>query len=387
MGVAGRYEHYNTFGGSFVYKVNGIYKVTPQFSVRATVGTGFHAPSPGQSHDAILTTNFVGGNQVQTGTYPVDSVISRHFGSTTLGPEKSHNYGAGVVIKPMPTLTMTIDGYIINVKDRIGISRNFTVTQADLNAEPALAAVGLNGAINYFTNGYDTTTKGIDFVGTWRTNLLDGNMTWTLAYNYNKSRVTRFDPGVISNGQIINVAHLAPNHRATLSTNWTRGPWSFNARENYYSWWTNAVDYCTTQIGSGCNNPTGYQKFGAKFTTDVDISYTFLRYVTLTLGANNLFNTYPDKIANSAVNPVYASTLSLDNGSVYPRNGGPFGINGGFYYARLKFKYGGSEATRAPAPVMMPPPPPPPPPTAPVIETAPPPPPPPPPPATSGQRG
>jgi iron complex outermembrane receptor protein len=339
MGVAGRYEHYNTFGGSFVYKVNGIYKVTPQFSVRATIGTGFHAPSPGQSHDAILTTNFVGGNQVQTGTYPVDSPISRHFGSTTLGPEKSHNYGAGMVFKPTPTLTMTLDGYIIDVRDRIGISKNFTVTAADLAAEPALAAVGLGGAINYFTNGYNTSTKGIDFVGTWRAHLLDGSMTWTLAYNYNKSKVTSFDPGVISLGQRINVAHLAPNHRATLSANWLHGPLSINARENYYGWWTNAVDYCTTQVGSGCNNPTGYQKFGAKFTTDVDISYTFIDHYTLTIGANNLFNTYPDKIKNSAVNPVYASTLSLDNGSVYPRNGGPFGINGGFWYLRLRVKY------------------------------------------------
>jgi iron complex outermembrane receptor protein len=339
MGVTGRYEHYNTFGGSFVYKVNAIYKVIPQLSVRATVGTGFHAPSPGQSHDAILTTNFVGGNQVQTGTYPVDSPISQHFGATTLGSEKSHNYGAGVVIRPTPTLNMTIDGYIINVKDRIGISKNFTVTAADLAAEPALAAVGLGGAINYFTNGYNTSTKGIDFVGTWRAHLLDGAMTWTLAYNYNKSKVTKFDPGVISLGQRINVAHLAPNHRATLSANWLRGPLSINARENYYGWWTNAVDYCTTQVGSGCNNPTGYQRFGAKFTTDADISYTFMEHFTLTLGANNLFNTYPDKIKNSAVNPVYASTLSLDNGSVYPRNGGPFGINGGFWYVRLRVKY------------------------------------------------
>ena len=86
MGLAGRYEDYNTFGGSFVYKVNGIYKVSPEISIRGTIGTGFHAPSPGQSHDAILTTNFVGGTQVQTGTYPVESPISQYFGSTTLSP-------------------------------------------------------------------------------------------------------------------------------------------------------------------------------------------------------------------------------------------------------------------------------------------------------------
>ena len=326
LGVAGRYEHYNTFGGSFVYKVNGIYRIVPALSVRATIGTGFHAPSPGQSHDAILTTNFVAGNQVQTGTYPVDSPISQYFGATTLKPEKSQNYGAGIVLKPVPSLTLTADGYIINVKDRIGISQNFDVTAADIIAQPALAAVGVGGNINFFTNGFDTSTKGLDIVGTWHTQMLDGNMTWTLAYNYNKSKVTKFDPGVISQAQIIDVAHLAPNHRATLSANWVRGPWALNARENYYSWWRDEVDYPG-------------QRFGSKFTTDADISYTFMHHVTLTIGANDIFNTRPDKIANSAANPIFVLTNSTADGQIYPRLGGPFGINGGFYYARLRVKY------------------------------------------------
>jgi iron complex outermembrane receptor protein len=381
MGLAGRYEHYNTFGGSFVYKANAIYKITPQISIRGTIGTGFHAPSPGQSHDAILTTNFVGGNQVQTGTYPVESPISQYFGATTLSPEKSHNYGAGLVLKPTPALTMTVDGYIINVSDRIGISQNFTVTAADVAANPTLAAVGVGGAINFFTNGYNTSTKGIDFVGTWRTHVFDGSMSWTLAYNYNHSKVTSFDPGVINLGQRINVEHLAPNHRATLSMNWTRGPFSLNARENYYGWWANAIDYCTAQTTSGCSNPTAYQHFGAKFTTDLDVSYTFLDHYTLTLGANNLFNTYPDKILNSSVNPVYVLTHSLDNGSVYPRNGGPFGINGGFWYVRLAAKFGGHARYVPPPPVAAPPPPPP------VVEAPPPPAPPPPPPPPAPERG
>ena len=197
--LAGRYEHYNTFGGSFVYKVNGIYKVTPGNSRSAARS----APAstrrrPARRHDAILTTNFVAGNQVQTGTYPVDSPISQYFGATTLKPEKSHNYGAGVVIRPTSALTMTIDGYIINVRGRIGISQTYHVSAADIIVQPELAAVGEGGDVNFFTNAFDTSTKGIDFVGTWRHELLDGNLTTTLAYNYNKSKVTKFDPAVIS---------------------------------------------------------------------------------------------------------------------------------------------------------------------------------------------
>ena len=338
MGVAGRYEHYNSFGGSFVYKVNGIYHISPAISVRATVGTGFHAPSPGQSHDAILTTNFVAGEQVQTGTYPVDSPISRFYGSTTLGPEKSHNYGAGLVLKPLSNLTFTADGYIIKVKDRIGVSRTFHVTAADIAAQPELAAVGVGGDVNFFTNGFDTSTRGVDVVGTWHHEVFDGNLTMTLAYNYNKSKVTRFDPGVISNAQRIDIAHLAPNNRATLSANFLRGPWTFNARENYYGWWKDLQDYPTVQDPVTKEFLDG-QKFGAKFTTDVDLSYTFLQHFTATVGAVNLFNTHPDKIANSAFNPIFQLTGSTADGQVYPRLGGPFGLNGGLWYVRLRVKY------------------------------------------------
>ena len=337
MGVAGRYEHYNTFGGSFVYKVNALYRLIPELSIRGTIGTGFHAPSPGQSHDEILTTNFVAGQQVQTGTYPVNSVIAQYYGATTLKPEKSHNYGAGIVFKPMPTFTLTADGYIINVKDRIGISQNYDVVPQDIINQPALAAVGAGGNINFFTNGFNTTTKGVDVVGTWRHELADGNLTMTLAYNYNKSKVTKWNSGVISEAQRIDVAHLAPNNRATFSANWISGPWSFNARENYYGWWEDAVDYPTAKDSQG--NIIAAQRFGAKFTTDLDISYTLWTRLTLTLGANNVFNTYPDKIKQSYSNSIYPLTGSLYDGEVYPRSGGPFGINGGFWYVRASFKY------------------------------------------------
>ncbi|MGZ2410623.1 iron complex outermembrane recepter protein [Sphingomonas sp. F9_3S_D5_B_2] len=398
VGLAGRYEHYSTFGGSFVYKANALYKISPQLSVRGTIGTGFHAPSPGQSNDEILTTNFVAGNQIQTGTYPVESLIAQYYGATTLKPEKSKNYGAGVVFRPIPAFTVTVDGYIIDVRDRIGISQNFDVTAADIALEPALAAVGDGGNVNYFTNGFDTRTKGIDAVATYRHSLMGGYFTGTLAYNYNKSKVTKYDPGVISAAQIIDVAHLAPNHRATLSGSWSGGAFGFNVRENYYSWWEDAVDYPTAEDANG--NITAAQKFGSKFTTDVDVSYTFARMFTLTLGASNVFNTHPDKIRHTAAyNPIYELTHSTADGQVYPRPGGPFGINGGFWYVRLRAKIGESVAHVAPPPAELPPPPP-------AMQTcadgsmvqmgapcpmvqpvAPPPPPPPPPPAATGERG
>ncbi|MEZ5683589.1 TonB-dependent receptor [Novosphingobium sp.] len=339
MGVAARYEHYSSFGDAFVSKLNGIWHITDAFSLRGTVGTGFHAPSPGQNNVQVLTTTFLQGNQVQVGTYPVTSSIAQYYGAKSLRPERSTNFGLGFVVDPSSNFTFTFDAYSIKVKNRIGISQNFTVTAADLVAEPDLAGVGVGGAVQYFTNGFDTITKGLDAVFTYKTGLAGGKLNLTLAYNYNKSKVTRFDPGVIGATQLIDIQYLAPNHRANFSANWQLGDFTLNLRESYYGEWRDSNDYPIRQGNiSGATIIDG-QHFGAKFITDLDVSYTFMDHYTLTVGANNLFNTYPDKIMATVDNRIYSLTNSLDNGSIYPRSGGPFGINGGFWYARLRVKY------------------------------------------------
>lgn len=339
MGVAARYEHYSSFGDAFVSKLNGIWHITDAFSLRGTVGTGFHAPSPGQNNVQVLTTTFLQGNQVQVGTYPVTSSIAQYYGAKSLRPERSTNFGLGFVVDPSSNFTFTFDAYSIKVKNRIGISQSFTVTAADLAAEPDLAGVGVGGAVQYFTNGFDTITKGLDAVFTYKTGLAGGKLNLTLAYNYNKSKVTRFDPGVIGATQLIDIQYLAPNHRANFSANWQLGDFTLNLRESYYGEWRDSNDYPIRQGNVAGATIIDGQHFGAKFITDLDVSYTFMDHYTLTVGANNLFNTYPDKIMATVDNRIYSLTNSLDNGSIYPRSGGPFGINGGFWYARLRVKY------------------------------------------------
>jgi len=326
VGLAGRYEHYDSFGGTVVGKFNAIYRVTDGLSIRGTVGNGFHAPSPGQSHDSILTTAFNNGNQVQTGTYPVDTAISRYYGATALKPEKSTNYGIGFVAKPARGVTLTVDGYEIDVRNRIGISQTFAVTASDIVKQPALVAVGNGGAVTYFTNASSTRTRGVDVVGTYHTTLSEAQLNFTLAYNYNLSKVTKYDPKVISPAQIIDAAHLAPNHRLIFTTNWSLDGFAVNVRENYYSWFSSAVDY-------GVNS----QHFGGKFTTDLDVSYTFNKF-TLTVGSTNLLDARPDKLTTASA-VLYPLTGSTADGQIYPRNGGPFGFNGGFWYARIRMKY------------------------------------------------
>ncbi|MFZ4746518.1 MAG: TonB-dependent receptor plug domain-containing protein [Sphingomonas sp.] len=331
IGLAGRYEHYNTFGGVVVGKANALYRITNAVSLRATVGTGFHAPSPGQNNTQVVTTNFLGGNQVQTGTYPTSSAIAQFYGAGLLNPERSTNYGAGIVLKPTSALSLTVDGYIIQIKNRIGISQNFTVTAANIAALPSLASVGLGGVVNYFTNGFDVSSKGIEAVANYRTDLMGGPLNLTFAYSYNNLKAkniklsTAGNP-LVSAAQEFNIANLAPQNRVSASANWQIANFTFNTRANYFGDWANQLEYAG-------------QRFGAKTLFDADISYTFAEHFTLTVGANNLFNTFPDKIKASPTNPIYALTGGLNDGQVYPRSGGPFGMNGGFYYARLRIKY------------------------------------------------
>ncbi len=346
IGLAGRYERYDTFGGVVVGKANALFRASDAISLRATVGTGFHAPSPGQNNTQVVTTNFLGGNQVQTGTYPTTSAIAQFYGAGSLAPERSTNFGAGIVLKPMNALSLTIDGYIINIKNRIGISQNYTVTAANIAALPSLATVGLGGVVNYFTNGFDVTSKGIEAVANYRTDLMGGPINFTLAYSYNnlKSKNIKLTTGaqpqpLVSLEQQYNIANLAPQHRITGSAAWQISNFMFNLRGNYYGEWSNALEYNTVAPVAGATTAPPSQIFGAKTLFDLDASYTFAEHFTLTVGANNLFNVYPDKIKASVVNPIYALSGALNDGQIYPRSGGPFGMNGGFYYARLRIKY------------------------------------------------
>ncbi len=328
LGLAGRQEHYASFGSTTLGKFSARWKVIDALALRGTVSTGFHAPTPGQSNVETLSTTFIPGTatQVQIGTYPVTSSVAKYYGATALKPEESTNLSGGIVLTPIEDLLVTLDWYSIEVRHRIGISQQFNVTPADIAKLSDLAYVGAGGTVQYFTNGFNTKTKGVDLVGTYRFYLGPGRLATTLAYNYNKTDVTSFDPTVISKARIIDIQHYAPNHRANLNLDYQLGPFAAVLHENYYGTFRDENDYPG-------------QLFSSNWTTDLDLSYTFWRNITAAIGGKNIFNAYPDKIANSATNTVYPQTHSLIDGEVYPRTGGPFGFNGAFFYVRLAARF------------------------------------------------
>jgi iron complex outermembrane recepter protein len=329
LGIAGRFEDYSSYGNTTLGKVQARWKITDAVAIRGTASTGFHAPTPGQNSVETLSTTFLPGTttQVQIGTYPVTSSIAQYYGATALRPEESTNFSAGIVLTPIDRLLITLDTYQIDVRHRIGISQQFTVTAADIAKLAALSYVGPGGTVQYFTNGFNTKTKGIDLVGTYPFDLGDlGRLGTTLAYNYNKTDVTSYDPTVISQARIVDIQHNAPNNRANLSLDWSRGNWGATLYENYYGTWRDENDYPG-------------QLFSAKETTDFEVSYQTLRWLTLAAGGRNIFNAYPDAIANTAASHIYPQTGGESDGEKYPRTGGPFGFNGAFWYVRFVAKF------------------------------------------------
>ena len=154
LGIAGRYEDYASYGSSTLGKLQARFKATDWLALRATASTGFHAPTPGQSNVETLSTTFLPGTatQVQIGTYPVTSAIAKYYGATSLKPEESTNLSGGFVLTPAPGLLLTLDGYSIAVRHRIGISQQFNVSEADIEKLAALATEdGLTGLKNYRT--------------------------------------------------------------------------------------------------------------------------------------------------------------------------------------------------------------------------------------------
>jgi iron complex outermembrane receptor protein len=114
-------------------------------------------------------------------------------------------------------------------------------------------------------------------------------------------------------------------------------------RENYYSSWTSAQDYgvTVTKAATATTPAEGFanQRFGSKFTTDLELSYVFAEHLTLSVGAQNFTDEKPDRLKPTSTVQIYPLTGSTSDGQVYARNGGPFGFNGGFYYTRLRVKY------------------------------------------------
>ncbi|MEO8620546.1 MAG: TonB-dependent receptor [bacterium] len=339
--VAGRYENYSDFGSTTTGKVSTRLQLAKGLALRGSASTGFRAPSLMQEYFSSTATNFVGGVPFDIKTFPANSKEAAALGASPLKAEKSHNYGFGFAAEPISALSFTVDYYYIEIGDRIVLSNNFTGPIA-VNALATIGISGISGG-RYFTNAIDTKTHGYDAIVNYGLTLSNTSLLrLTGAYNHNVTRVTRVSllPTNISGlqGSLFDRAEEArievgnPLNNLILSANYTVDKLGINARTQRYGQ--------VTSFGITPTNAYGPldQTFSAKWVSDVSASFAVRRF-TLSAGADNVFDVYPDRNNNNGnLGTPYTSAENggTSNFGIFPYAGiSPFGFNGRFVYTKL----------------------------------------------------
>jgi len=318
LAAAVRYEDFSDFGGTTNWKLTGRYDFTDTFAVRGAISTGFRAPTPGQSNAEQVTTSFINGQLRDTAVLSPNNAIAAFYGAEPLTPEESKNASLGLVWNSGGWL-VTADWYQIKTEDRIALSTFFTVTDAD---RAALVAAGHPEAasiseVQFFVNDFDTTTSGVDLVGSYDSDHFGGKTTYSLAANWNKTEVDDFTPGIITPIRIKKLEESLPRTKGYLSVNHQREVFHANARVNYYgSFFEDHLDDGGLPINGD-----------SAVTVDAEIGWKFASGLYVNLGAQNLFDKVPED------NPWGGIA-----GAQYPVHA-PYGFNGGFYYARVGYKF------------------------------------------------
>ena len=327
--VAGRYEDFDEFGDTADWKLSGRYEFNDQFAIRATANTGFRAPTPGQVNTLnVTTTSDASGNLIPNGTYPVAHPIALALGSIPLEPEESTSYTAGFVWTPSRQVSVTVDYYHIDIENRLALLTN-TIGPAEVtlltNAGIPNAALLLGSNANFFVNGFDSEISGIDLALTSTFDVGAGNLIVDLRHNYNQQEVSDVAPGTIDGDRVFDLENQVPEQSSVLTFDFsTQGLFSGLVRLNYYG------DWSTT---AGLFDPVadGFiaYDYDAEVLVDVEARFTFAENYTITLGAENLFDTLPgdEQDPTSVFLGVRHSLTS------------PFGFNGAFYYLRANARF------------------------------------------------
>ncbi|PWN66873.1 TonB-dependent receptor [Chryseobacterium phosphatilyticum] len=324
--AAVRFENYSDFGNSLNGKLALRYEIVKNYAIRAAIGTGFRAPSLQQQYfnNSYADISTSGSGIVTKGIFNNDSKAAQVLGFDKLKQETSVNGSVGFTLKPAKGLFITLDGYLIKVKDRIVITSNIT--------DPRLSDPDIVGAGNevesgrFFANAVDTETKGVDLVVSYDWKLDRGNLNINLAGNYTETKITDFhfpenlgtpQKEFFGPDQINIIESLSPKTKASLGLNYGIGKFNFLVRNTYFG----KVIRDGYPFG-------GIQKFSSKIVTDLSVGYDITKNINFTVGANNIFDVFPDL-------QIYENSYY----GVFKYAPVQMGTLGSYFFGRLNFNF------------------------------------------------
>jgi iron complex outermembrane receptor protein len=325
--IAVRGEHYTDFGNSLAGKFAGRYDFNKQFALRGSVQNGFRAPSPQQQNFTSTSTNFIDGVPFEITTFKPTDPVAVALGAQPLKAEKSVNLSLGGVLR-MNSASLTVDAYQIKVKDRIVLSENLTST-AVRNYITSQGFIGVGGG-RFFINGVETKTRGVDVVFNVPYNAGNvGKFDFTVAANVTKTEVTKVPtttqlaalspaPVLFDRVNVLTLEKGQPKNKLNASATWTQGPIGATLRATRYG---EVLSPGTTAALDFVMHP--------RTTVDLEGRYALTKQLSLALGAENLFDQYPETLT-PALNTTGNAPFS---------NYAPFGRAGRYVYARATYAF------------------------------------------------
>ena len=350
---ATRFENYSDFGSTINFKLAARYKINDNINLRAAANTGFRAPSLHQINFNSTSTIFdQNGNPQEVGTFANDSRAAKLLGIPELKEETSSSISLGLTAKiPDANLTITVDGYYVEINDRVVYTGQFAASPdtdangdviVDVNGDDVYSGAQLEllnlltqanaTAASFFANAINTESRGLDVVLTHTANLSDN---WRLKSDLAGTLSKTNQIGDINSSEVLEDAGLVdtyfpedsrvyleeavPRTKLNLSNSLTSDKWVMFLRNVYFGEVTEATTVIANQ-----------QDFGSKIVTDLSIGYKATDALTLTLGANNLLDIYPDRAEEQFGN---RSSGRFD----WSRRAQQFGIGGRFLFARVSF--------------------------------------------------
>ena len=311
LGTALRYENYSDFGNTLNLKMAYKWKMCEHVSLRGSFSTGFRAPSLAQIYFNTSFTNFNASGASEVLLAANGSAVTQGFGIDKLREEKSRNGSVGLTGK-FGKFTATVDGYLINVSDRIVLTGYFDATALNLNVDSA----------QFFVNGVSTVTKGIDIVMSWKDSFGSSKFGATVVGNINDMKVTHVNNGALDQETFFGAREIAflkasaPNNKFGLNLNYERKSFDAGLAFTRFSKVV-LVDY------AGADNV-----YNPKIVTDLTLGFQIIKQVKLSVGSNNLFNIYPTKQDESGNTEAGGYWDSVQ-----------MGFSGAYYYTRLSFKF------------------------------------------------
>ena len=332
LGFAQRVEYFSDFGMTANGKLATRVGINDEMALRASVSSGFRAPTPGQQNAFNISTIYDPEvmDLTNNGTIPSTSNLAGVYGGQPLKPERSVNVALGTVYES-GNFSMSADAFLINVSDRLTTSKNFTLSPDEarrLVEDRIITNEEVLARFRFFINDFATRTFGLDLVGAYER----GGTTVSSAWNYTLTQVTQHNPETLSDGRIRILKEGLPNVRGNVAVNH-----AFAASTRLLvrgSYWGGYFDGETAYFecpSDWCPPPENSEQlidFPAKILFDIEAAHTFADRWTLTVGGQNVLNTYPERYPGAPY-------------GVGNRFGQftPFGFNGAFYYTRVGYSW------------------------------------------------